>query len=203
MKNILLIGGMGSGKNTLGIALRLEVPKLHYIYVSKYAARIPMTLISSTHPDLLDSPKSEYIDTILKNEGIELKPFQRQEMDEYGMRVMEEYGKTIFAETAIRATKPEIPNLVDNIPLVENVQYLKDRGFYVVGLECSFEAQVRRCLKRGKDIDPSNTEELEEQIKGTNEFFDIEKTLKLADKVYNTDTVRADVNNRVREIIDV
>ncbi|MBW2966063.1 EutP/PduV family microcompartment system protein, partial [Candidatus Woesearchaeota archaeon] len=65
MKDILLIGGMGSGKTTLAKALQDADPSMNYVYLSQYNARIPLTLIVTTHPKLLEFPKEEYIKTIL------------------------------------------------------------------------------------------------------------------------------------------
>lgn len=189
MKDIALIGGMGSGKTTLAEALMNENPEINYVYGSKYIVRIPMTLIGRDHPNLLSYPKEKLIDTVLENEHIEWDNFSRQEMDEFCQKVADIYGGTFNAEMFLRAGSSERQNVFDNIAKASNVRYLKDKGVYVVGLDCSFETQVERRLKDRKDIDPAERILMKRQVSQTNAYFEIEEIMKLADAVYGTDNV--------------
>ncbi|MDO8741295.1 MAG: hypothetical protein Q7J54_07025 [Candidatus Woesearchaeota archaeon] len=187
MKNIVLIGGMGSGKTTLGTALKKENPAINPIYMHRYGAGIPLTLIASDS-DLLSLPKADYIETIFKNGSIECKKFSRQEMDDIGKKVFDIYGDTILAELILRLVIPGVQNVVDNAVRASTVKYLKERGLYIVALNCRFETQVQRRLHDRKGIDPENKSLLEEQIKQTNAHFEIDATRGLADVVYDSDT---------------
>ena len=161
-----------------------------------------MTLIATTHPDLLRLPKNEYIETIFDNEHIEWMDFSRQELDDFLKKITEQYGETILAEVGIRATKPEVPNVFDSVPRVENIKYLKGRGFYIVGLRCKFETQLKRSLGRKKEIDPADETPLRKQIESTDAYFQMDEMLKRADVVYNTDEVEANSPEILREIIE-
>ncbi len=203
MKNILLIGGMASGKTTLVEALMKADPSINDINMSNYAVKIPMTLISKDHPDLMSYPKNIYIDTILKNQTVDedLFRYKRREMDEFCQKVRDVYGETILAELGFLASDIHKQNVIDNIAKVPSVKYLKDQGFYVVGLECSFEDQIQRRLENPKSIDHPSRYKLEEQIMRTNAFFEIRDTTKLADKVYDTRKIRSDSSQVVQEIL--
>ena len=171
MKDILLTGGMGSGKTTLGNALMVTNPGMNYIYVSKYSVRIPMTLISTSRPDMLSLHKSGYIDTVLANQDIDLVAFSRQEMDNYGGKISQIFGDTIIAELVLKAALQDVQNLVDSVPKAVNVRCLKERNFYVVNLRCEPETQLQRRLRERKDIDPPERSSLKRQIKKTNAYF--------------------------------
>ena len=201
MKDVLLVGGMGSGKTTMAKALQREVPEMHYIYASHYAVRIPMTLLATTQPDLLEFSKRGYVNMILRNEDIELTTFSRQEMDEYGRRVIETYGESIFGEIPFCAKSSGAPNIIDNAPKTASVKYLKDRGFYVVGLHCSFGNQVKRRLQDRKDIDSEDKYVLEEQVRRTNEFFDVDGVLNMADVVFHTNRIRSDSKGVIKKVL--
>lgn len=206
MKNIAIVGGMGSGKTTLARAIVKEDPKIHYIPMSLYGARIPMSLIATTHPDLLSLPKPKYIQTVLENQHIELINLagQRQEMDEFGRTVHEQYGPTIIAETAVGTLIPGVQNLADNVCTANNVLYFKNKGFYIVGLYCGFDIKLVRCFKRRSVINPKNTSDLEKQILSTDKYFESSKTIHFADFVYDTGKKELiDYPQIAREILDV
>ena len=201
MRNLLLIGGMGSGKTTLANAIKKEIPEINLVSMSKYTVRIPLTLLSSTHSDFLSQSKQEYIESIFENEDVEWGDFSRQELDAFAENVVSVYGDTIFAEIGYRATKGHEQSILDNIPQVANVQYLKDKEFYVVGLKCAFENQVIRRILDKKGIDFDKRSLLEEQIRSTNEFFTIREILPLAHKLYYTDGMKSDDPEVVKQVI--
>lgn len=205
MKDILLIGGMASGKTTLAKAMLKEDRSIHYVPMSDYVVKIPMTLLTTTHPQILELQRiSQYIDTIIENRyvGIDQELFssQRDMMDKFGQAVMDTYGETAPAEIAIRAARPTARNIIDNIPKAANVRYLQERGFYIVGLKCSFESQVQRRLDDPKGIGHADRQLLEEQVRNTNAYFKVDDSLNLADIVYNTDNIRSDSRHIVQEI---
>lgn len=204
MGDILLVGGTGSGKTTLAEALVSENPGMNYIYMSKYAVRIPMSLIATTHPHLLSLSKFDYIQSVFANKDVECTVFFRQEMDEFVERISDIYGSTFIAELALDALVPDRPNIVDNAPKAENVRFLKENGLYVVSLHCKPETQLQRRLNERKKIDPSDEHLLRRQIEQTNRYFEIEETRKLADVVYDTDKIGVkDYREISREIIKV
>ncbi|MBI2129255.1 AAA family ATPase [Candidatus Woesearchaeota archaeon] len=187
MKNIVLIGGMGSGKTTLGTALKKENPNINLIYMNRYGAGIPLTLIASDS-GLISLPKADYIETIFKNGNIECKKFSRQEMDDIGKKVFNAYGDTIWPELILRSVIPGVQNVVDNAVKASTIKYLKERGLYIVALHCRFETQVQRRLHNRKGIDPENKSLLEEQIKQTNAYVEVDAERELAHAVYDSDT---------------
>lgn len=192
MRNILLTGGMGSGKSELAKALVSENPNINYIYTSKYAVRIPLSLIATTNPELVSLSKSDYIETIFKNIEIPSVNYSREDMDDFGQIITDTIGATIIAELALRACMPGLQNLVDNMPKVSNVKYLIDKGFYVVNFHCKPETQLERRLKNKKDIDPSEISSLEKQIQKTNSYFEIGLLQKLSHVSYDTDKLHTD-----------
>ena len=100
------------------------------------------------------------------------------------------YGETVLSELAMRAIKPGKQNIVDNIAKVSNVRFLKGKGLYVVFLYCEFETQVERRLNDPtKNIDPTDRPTLEEQVRSTNAFFEIDGFLALADVGYDTEKI--------------
>jgi GTPase SAR1 family protein len=201
MKPVLLIGGTRTGKTTLANALRHEMSEINYIYLAKYSTQIPMTLIAKKEPELLEKERGPYIFEILENRGIELMSFSPEEMDQFSQQVRETYGENIMAEIVLFLLNHDKPNLVDNIAKKKSVEFLKDRGFYVVGLHCDVKTQLQRRWKDRKDKDPQDRSELERQIISTNEFFEIEECLKLASVRYNTDRIKSDSPEVVGRIL--
>ncbi|MBW2999788.1 AAA family ATPase [Candidatus Woesearchaeota archaeon] len=201
MKNVLLVGGTRTGKTTLANALRHEMSEINYIYLAKYSTQIPMTLQATKEPKLLEKSKGQYIYDIVENEDIELMSFSPEEMDQFSQYVRDKYGENIMAELALFLLNLNTPNLVDNIAKAVSVRFLKDFGFYVVGLHCDVKTQLQRRWKDRKDKDPSERSELERQIISTNKFFEIEECLKLASITYNTDRIRSDSPEVVGRIL--
>jgi dephospho-CoA kinase len=206
MENIAIIGGMGTGKTTLAEAILKEDPNIHYMPMSLYGAKIPMTLAKTTHKNLLSLTKSEYIWAILANKNIDLLDFEgkRSEMDNFEREVIRTYGPTVIAQTAFGALLPDVQNLADNVCTFNNVMYLKNRGFFVVSLYCDLDTRVRRCMRRKKAIDPTNRHDLERQISDTDRYFETTKTIHLADAVYDTTQISSEGYSQIaREILDV
>lgn len=191
MKDLLLIGGPGVGKTTLAEVIKKEIPDINYVYLSKYNVRIPLTLIATTHPNLMSLPKEEYVEKIYENEDIQLNKFTREELDNHIRNVIETYGRDIIGELAFRSAKDHDQTLIDSITGVENVKFLKDRNFYVLGLYCDFNTQLKRRLEHRKEIDPSDPSELEKQVKSTNELYGVPEILDLAHVNYDTDKIRS------------
>jgi len=204
MRNIATIGGMGSGKTELAKAIQSLDPTVNILYMSMYGARIPMTLAATTHPDLLKLSKQEYIEAILSNQHVPLLSLvgQRQQMDEFERKVLDAYGNDIFASIALGALVPGVQNLADNVIIVPNVKQFKDRGFYIVGCTCDFYSRVERCYARKKDIDPKERVQIAAQIRKTDNYFESDWTIKLADIVYDTTALgKEDYQGLAREVL--
>ncbi len=200
MRNLVIVGGTGSGKTTLANALQRELPELNYVYVSKYAVRIPMTLIADGHPDLLSLTRNNYVDAIVRNSSVELGDFSRDSMIDFAYSLVRTYGRRIILDVVAPFMKENKPNLLDNVAKRGNVEYLKTMGFYVVGLKCSLESQVKRRFgdRLASGVDCS---ELEEEVQRSNEFFKVDGCLKQADVVYDTDVTRPDAGEIVKEVL--
>ena len=203
MKNIALIGGVGAGKTTLATTLMQEDQSLHYIYMSKYGSRIPLTLIATSCPDLLTLSRNEYIRIIMRNQDIPLQEFTRQQMEEFNIHVDEVYGDSITSDIVLRLIDIRQHYLADNVHKVSNVRRFKENRFYIVGLHCRFETQVLRRLKDRKPIDPEDISLLERQVQLSNRVFQISDIMQLADLSYDTDQVSiTDYPNIAREILE-
>lgn len=200
MTSVLLIGGMGSGKTTLAEAM-IQEGGCNYLYSSNYAVRIPMWLMEYANPDLLSMNKRDYIDTVVANANMQTGNFDREDMDAFGQRIADIYGPTIIGEVVYSAIENSKRYVVDSVPKKANVKYLKDRGLYVVGLDCSEETQVERRRKDKKSIDPDG-ESLEEQVRLTNNYFEIPEILDYAHTVYNTDRIKkSDFPDIAKEVL--
>jgi adenylate kinase family enzyme len=194
MKNIVLIGGPGTGKSTLADAIVLQKPEINKIYVSKYVVRIPMTIFDGS-PRVLkeikklpkETAKEKYINMIINNQYIDLNEFSRYEMDTYGKFIIDLLGETVNAEILERVVKKDKQNLLDNVFRYANIEYLRDKGFYVVRLKCRFKTESERRFNNNKQSDPSTRSELEMCLRNTIDFSEIEKTKDLADITYDTD----------------
>ncbi len=184
-----LIGGLGTGKTTLAKAIIQRFPKVAYVYMSRYAVRIPMALHKTTHPQLLTYPRDKYIDTILANTQAPEQACSRAEMDAFGKEVFSKYGSTIAGEIVLRTANKT--TVFDGLATIANVTYMKEHGVHVVGLYCPFETQVARRLKDARDIDPKKRSELERQIRSTEEFYEIGKIMELADTLYDTNKLNS------------
>ncbi len=190
--HIALIGGPATGKTTLAKTLQEAAPGLFYAYMSKYAARIPMSLQATTHPRILNYSLKKYINTIVSNQDAEELKFTRAEMDEYGRKAIERHGATIIGKTALAVAPASRSAIFDNIATAASVTLLKNKGVYIVGLQCAFETQVKRRLENPRDIDPKERSELEKQLHNTPRLFQTELCLQLAHVTYDTDRMRPD-----------
>lgn len=203
MRDVLLIGGMGAGKTTLARKLREEYPNFHYVYLGEDVILRPMRLQTSRYPDLLSKPKEEYIHIVVHEDAdVSIAP-SRQERNDFTERIHRVYGETINAEIARAVRRRDQPNIFDNIPKRVNVSYLKERGVYIVGLECRFETQVERRLRDGRELDPHDRKALEELVKRANHLFEVPEILELADVIHDTDNVKEeDMHGIARGIIE-
>ena len=207
MRNLILIGGRGSGKTTLATALRAELPDFCYVYTSVYTVRVPLTLIKSTdpkvaRPNLLELSRKEYVRTVMANANVPELPFSREELDQYAFRLVDRYGEAVISDIVLAVAQPGRQYLFDNVARAANIRYLKDKGFFVVGLHASHETRIRRRHLEGRDIDPKDRSDLERQIEMSDEFFQITDCLPLADRRYNTDEISANSPKIVREIVE-
>ncbi|MBU0980415.1 MAG: hypothetical protein KJ709_06410 [Nanoarchaeota archaeon] len=199
MRDILLIGGMGAGKTSLAIAMRNQDAGINYVPMALYTAYSPLSLLD-THPDLLAMPKPGFLAAVT-NPPEEIGEFHREEMDDIGQRIIEAYGGTIMAEIALAARKDNARNVIDNISKASNVSYLKEKGLYIVGLDCSFDTQVERRMRDHKGMDPEDRPHLEEQVRRTNEHFEIDDILKLTHTIIDTESIGLDDYPSVAEDI--
>ena len=202
MRNLVLIGGPASGKTTLATALKSAADGLTYVYMAKYAVRIPLTLIEIAGPGRMSLPKSDYICAVIANENITTSKFSRERMDRYARQLIYLQGEAIVGELGYAVAQGCEPCVLDGTARSAGVRYLKEKGFYVVGLDCSFENQVKRRIATPRDIDPRDQSGLEKQIRETNELLQIPEALQFADKTYDTNKRRSDDPLIVREILE-
>ncbi len=201
MRDIAVVGGVGSGKTTFSEALISVDSGYHRVYMGKYNVMIPMTLIATSCPSLLSFGKDEYIRFVIDNSGIELIDFPRHELDEYLVSATKTYGETIAAEMGWAACIHTKPNVIDGVPGVENVRYLKKRGVFMVGLSCEPDIRMKRRLQDKKPMDPKDEDELMHQIKSTDDLYQLQGILGLADIVFDTDESGFDYTEHAKEVI--
>ncbi|MFB6196727.1 MAG: hypothetical protein ABEI52_00445, partial [Halobacteriaceae archaeon] len=80
----------------------------------------------------------------------------------------------------------------DNVAKVSNVEYMQERGVYVVGLTCSDETKIERLLKQEDKMDASDAQLLREQISNTEQVLETGACVEHANTVYNTEQLPAD-----------
>ena len=202
MRDVVIIGGMGAGKSTLCKALGLAVPQSHYLYAGKYIAQLPFAL-HRKNPDLFLLPRATFIDTVLANQDMPIPPARREDLNTAAERAFAAYGELVEADLVLRARKTGVPNVIDSLACVVNVERAKQEGLYLVGLECSFETQVQRCLARRKDIDPTDKAGIDHFVRWYNDILHVDQTLPLAHKRYTTDNHSITLSEMVEEIAHV
>jgi len=189
--HVALIGGPGAGKTNASKELCEHLNDSEYVYMSRYAVRIPMALQHLSHPDLLTYSRQEYIDAVLSNLDAQELKFKRAEMDVFASNVFKRYGPNVAGEIAFASVPEGKIGVFDGVATVENVKYMKEKGVYIVGLKCAFETQLKRRLEDGRDIDPKGRTEMSKQILATQKLYELERIMPLADVIYNTDCMSA------------
>lgn len=185
--HVALTGGLGTGKTTTARKLCDLVEDTHYVYMSRYSVRIPMALRKTSHPQILNYSRQEYINTILSNPEIPEFHFGRAEVDAFGMIVFARHGPAVAGEIALAVVPTGKTGVFDGVATAENVSYMKSKGVYIVGLHCSFETQTQRRLEQKRDIDPTERTPMIKQIHDTQRFYETEKCMQLAHIKYDTD----------------
>jgi len=196
----MIVGGMGSGKSTLCSAVD-KIFKVNHVHPGTCAVKVPMTLIETTHPHLLKLPQNIYIKTVLEHRTIKTNKFDRDETDDYGKQLERKYGNTFLADLVGALADPDLPNLIESVPCASNIRCLQERGWYILGLTCSFDTQVKRRLDNPKPIDPTDRKEMVNQVKRTNAYYEVPQQLSLADKVYDTEQFRSTSSEVVNHVI--
>ena len=200
MRDVAIIGGPGTGKDTLVSGLESRIPRLHKIYMAQVMAYIPLRIVSEENTSLLDLPsdrwkeadvfkcsRAEYIARLLERQNYtDFPKIERQKLIDMGKTVREVYGDNAEAVFCSAFRLDGRVNVFNNVSRTANVKYLKDSGVYVVGLHCSFDEQVRRRMNEARDIDPKKPDELATLIRRNIDTFETEACLLLADVKYDT-----------------
>jgi len=190
MVNYVIIGGPGSGKTTFAKALagvyEARGVSAEIIWTSWYTTRVPLALqLGGTN--LFSLSREEYKEVIFNHAHDSIPPPPpRPQMDAFGAKVKETFGETMDAELlAVLMDHPV--SIATSMAGRANVAALRQSGCYVIGLTCSLETHVARRLGNPKDIDPVSRAEMENIIRGTNQFYEIPDSFLLAHRMIDTD----------------
>ncbi|MFA6888853.1 MAG: zeta toxin family protein [Candidatus Woesearchaeota archaeon] len=200
MQNIVLCGGPGSGKTTFAKLFIEKVPTYRYQYMSFPAVRIPMTLLQTTHPQLLELSKKEYLKIIKENKNIQVLHHTRTECSIFGRKLMEKYGPQIMGEAGYSFCNEKL-TILDGLAGVQSLLFLKEKRFLVIGFRCNLSTQVERRMNNMKDID--SQENIEQMIRETNEYLHATDCVQNADTVYDTDVMKTEdiVEDVIKKIL--
>jgi dephospho-CoA kinase len=189
MQNIVLCGGPGCGKTTFAKLFVEKIPAYRYQYMSFPAVRIPMTLVKTTHPHLLELSKEEYLKTIEEHKKTEIVHHTRTEISTFGKTLIERYGPQIMGEAGYSFCDKE-STILDGLAGVPSLLFLRNKGFFVIGFTCKFFTQVQRRMHDVKKMD--SQENIERMVLETNKYLDTEECIKHADVVYDTDVMKTE-----------
>jgi dephospho-CoA kinase len=98
------------------------------------------------------------------------------------------------------------PVVVDNVSKLVSVEYLKERGFFIVGVDCPLMLRVERILngQRGKRTDYVNDPfKLRVRMQRRDESMQVMESLRIADVVYNTELLPKDYSDVAKEILQL
>ena len=201
--HLVLAGGPGVGKSSFAKRLLELVPAYTYLHMALPAVKIPATLVATTHPSLLSLSKEEYLKTITQHKTLSLIEKNRHELNSYGEQSIQRYGKQIMGEIAHAFCDLNVPTIVDGIAGIPSVQFLQERGFYVVGFRCPFALQVQRRKFALRDMDTGL--EMEQVVKRTNDYLDIDGCLNVANLVYDSEhmTTEEIINHFLRFVLHI
>ena len=192
MKDLLLVGGMGSGKDTLITALEKAYPEINHVSMAPLAGGIPLHLSRTSHPDLLKLPREECIIEILKNQDLVLPKYERDEYDDIGARLLEKYGINFHGDLYLAVREPDVPNIYNHVAKLLNLRYIQESvDAFTLGLDCEEDTQAERRFKNRKPMDPETIEDMKLQVQRTNAYFQTDWMLKECDVVVNTDMLRS------------
>lgn len=183
MTDIAIVGAMGTGKSTITDILAQETNAVP-INLGNLVARVPLTLQDQGH-DLFKLSKWEYINLVIDNMSIDPPNYDRETLSAYSTKLISHFGKRMPAELAL-ATPISYPRIFDGVSLVASINHLKDRDVFVAGLRCEESVRLERSLARRRNGDAQTPEELLEQMRHDDELREMEYTVLLSDKQYDT-----------------
>lgn len=193
MKDIVVVGGMGSGKTTLCRTLKDLEPDLNWYHMGHLVVKVPLALKEQGFNFDQVAGASEYMSLVKHNSTLSpLQNYTREELDTMMEYVHDRFGNDISARLAIQNRDSSRMNLVDNVPKEAGVKYLRDSGFYVVAMNCPENVQIDRAMKRGKSVDPTTVEQMQSQVCDTNRRFQISRSRAYAHRVILSDNVSLD-----------
>lgn len=146
---------------------------------------------------------SDILRQVMREEGQEITTAN---MTEFGNKLRNERGHDFLAGKAIKEINPEDNTVITSIRQVGEVEFLQDQpDFTLVKLDAPIEVRLDRLVKRGRDGDIKNMDELKEieakQANGTGGGMNMNKCFEMADEEIINDGTFEELHAKIDELI--